>query len=139
MTGSFKCAACGEEAAAEPDSAFPGFTEEECALVCDDCYKCIELSSEAETAVLRHQRDASEAAGDMFKKLIVQPLLEDMIFKPLMKQIFEGDGAPLAGGPAGGQAARAGEAGPLPIREQTPRKVERIARKKLNAPRTDRG
>jgi hypothetical protein len=45
--GEFRCAACGgvfdkgwsdDEAAAELGRAFPGFTTDDCDLVCDDCY-----------------------------------------------------------------------------------------------------
>lgn len=44
----FKCARCegvfekgwsDEEAAAELGERFPGFTEDECVLICDDCFQ----------------------------------------------------------------------------------------------------
>ncbi len=44
----YRCAACGcvfekgwtdEEAVAELNNNFPGFTTDECAVVCDDCHK----------------------------------------------------------------------------------------------------
>jgi hypothetical protein len=46
----FTCACCGrsfkrnwsdEEAAAELGQRFPGFEPDDCALVCDDCYKAL--------------------------------------------------------------------------------------------------
>lgn len=48
MSETYKCAACGEtfskgwseaEAIDELNDNFPGFTTDECDIVCDDCYK----------------------------------------------------------------------------------------------------
>lgn len=50
MANKFTCAACGEtfdkelsdeEAEAQLEDEFPGFTPDDCDIVCDDCFKKI--------------------------------------------------------------------------------------------------
>jgi hypothetical protein len=52
MTDTYKCAVCGEtyekgipdeEARAEQHDLFPGVADEDCAIVCDDCFKLMGL------------------------------------------------------------------------------------------------
>ena len=49
----YTCASCGatfekgwsdEESAAEREEVFPGLPESECALVCEDCYRALNIA-----------------------------------------------------------------------------------------------
>lgn len=57
--GEFRCAVCrgifekgwsDDEAAAELTTTFPGIGQDECALVCDDCFEKMGLKTDVQTS-----------------------------------------------------------------------------------------
>ena len=58
MADTYKCSVCGgifekelseEEAEKQLEEEFPGYTKDECEIVCDDCYKAMGFEDEEES------------------------------------------------------------------------------------------